>query len=175
MRVLLIIIIAIGIIFLSGYFSPYPASNTNINITTTSNPPQRTPPTGGYCSPNFLAQFFGGNMQKANTAACICQYESGGNPGPVSDNLNCIKNGSSADYSIGLFQINLLAHCPAPSVKLISPVGPPWFCQIQNQAAVDACTTQYLDPIKNIQKMLEISSNGNAWEPGWTAEKGKCF
>lgn len=150
-----------------------PVFSGNQNNPPQFNPPGNNPPASGYCSPSFLAQYFGGDVQKANVAACICRWESGGNPG--SENLNCIKNGKSADYSIGLFQINLVAHCPAPSVRMISSWGPPWFCSIQNQSAVNACTTQYLDPIQNIQKMLAISSNGTAWEPGWTAERGKCF
>ncbi|MBD3250846.1 MAG: hypothetical protein GF381_04755 [Candidatus Pacebacteria bacterium] len=44
---------------------------------------------------------------RATQASIICNAESGGNP--EAQNLGC-QTGSTVDYSVGLFQINLLAH-----------------------------------------------------------------
>jgi hypothetical protein len=61
----------------------------------------------GSCSVTDLAPYF---SSQASNASCICQAESGGNPAALND--NCLSN-QTLDYSVGLFQINLLVH-PIP-------------------------------------------------------------
>lgn len=151
-------------------YAPTPLQ-TNVVSTTKINPiVGNNPHAGGYCSVSFLANYFGGDLQKAQVASCICSYESGGDP--ASENLSCYTNGQTLDYSIGLYQINLLAHCPTA----VSATSVPYFCQILDNNALNSCTNQYLDPIQNIQKMVQISNSGTDWSP-WQAEhdKGVCF
>jgi lysophospholipase L1-like esterase len=75
----------------------------------------------GLCAPNDPVSNLSGNFgQHVNQAAQICNRESGG----VADVINdgCLQfpiysPGHSVDYSIGLFQINLLVH---PSIGFIN-------------------------------------------------------
>lgn len=105
---------------------------------------------GGYCSVENLKQYFNGDESKALSASLICKLESGGNP--FVQNTNCATN----DYSIGLFQINLVAHCPGAYAgqrceNLIS------------ESTRLACTQEMLDPSKNIQKMVSLSQDGTSF------------
>jgi len=73
-----------------------------------------TKPGTGYCSPEYLRPFFQeaglpNPDKEAEIASRICQRES--NSKPTAFNSNCIK-GTSVDYSVGLFQINMLPRCP---------------------------------------------------------------
>ena len=68
----------------------------------------------GYCAPENLAPYFAeegfANPQlEADKASRICQRESGSSPYAFND--RCVE-GTSVDYSVGLFQINMLPRCP---------------------------------------------------------------
>jgi hypothetical protein len=134
-----------------------------------ANVPAPTGGAGGVCSEGFsfcsvsnLMPYFGGDETKARQASIICNRESGSNPGAL--NNGCLR-GESVDYSIGLFQINLLAHCPgAFSGPTLNP------CTVADQAKLDACHAKYADPIENIKKAVELSSGGTYWVP-WSAAK----
>jgi len=121
-----------------------------------------TPSGGNYCSTNYLANFFG-SQQIGQQATCICKMESGGNPFALND--NCLRGGT-ADYSLGLFQINLLAHCS----NAIGYQGN--VCVIKNQTTFNQCKKMYFDPVQNIQKAVELY-RGQSWQP-WTNSAIKC-
>lgn len=131
--------------------------------------------TQGACSPSNLAQpqFFG-NIEAGTIASCICFYESGGNPGSV--NNTCYTTGKSADWSVGLFQINLDTNpqrCTIPS-NAFSSVG--LVCRIANNAALTTCTNNLKDSTTNINQAVAIyRASNNSWDIGWNAEKGECF
>jgi len=115
-----------------------------------------------YCDPAFLAPYFGGDMTKAQKASIICNRESGSSP--IAKNDGCLR-GETVDYSIGLFQINLLAHCPAAGAAY---TWEPPSCSFANMAALATCEAEMKDPIKNIEKMVQLSNNGTNWGP-WSA------
>ncbi len=132
-------------------------------------PGQSAPPTGGVCSggSNFCAvsslkQYFGNDETKALKASIICKRESGGNPAAL--NKGCL-TGVSADYSVGLFQINMLVQCPGAFSNYT--INPPT-CAVANQAKLDACVAKYSDPIENTKKMAEMSAGGTNWKPWYT-------
>jgi hypothetical protein len=111
--------------------------------------PSQSSPGTGYCSKEYLTSFFG---EDAEAASCICNAESGGNPDLI--NCGCL-NGTSFDYSIGLFQINLLAHCDngSPFDK-----NPP-MCTIKNQERIVQCANTFFDPEENIKKAVSLANN----------------
>src|SRR5581483_3250747 len=108
----------------------------------------------GYCSVQNLSQYFSSNVV---IASMICQAESGSNPQRT--------NKVCPDYSIGLFQVNEYAWCPAAR-----PHAAP-ACYFENNSARDACEQQLLDPIQNIQKAVQISGGGVNWGP-WSTWPG---
>jgi hypothetical protein len=117
----------------------------------------------GFCSVQYLSSFFP-DQSKARQASIICQRESGGYPAAI--NNGCL-SGKSADYSVGLFQINMLAHCPgAFSNYTLNPPS----CTVADQNILNACVSKYSDPIENIKKAVELSSGGTYWVP-WSAAK----
>jgi hypothetical protein len=124
----------------------------------------------GYCSVENLQKYFP-TLGSAQRASIICQRESGSNPAAA--NKGCL-TGESVDYSIGLFQINLLAHC-APEAFNYS-WNPPW-CEILDQSLVDKCDKNggkedLSIPENNIEKAVQISSNGTvctAWSAAGSA------
>ncbi|MFC1625585.1 hypothetical protein ACFL1Q_00885 [Patescibacteria group bacterium] len=59
----------------------------------------------GPCQVSNLVNYFEGNWNKARIASMICLQESGGTPD--AEGFACLDN-VSVDYSVGLFQINLL-------------------------------------------------------------------
>ncbi len=110
---------------------------------------------GGYCSVNNLLPYFGGDEAKATTASLICKLESGGDPFAM--NTNCDTN----DYSVGLFQINLVAHCEGAygegkwgAQSCDNPLD-------ENKRLV--CSQQMKDTTQNIQKAVSLSQNGTNW------------
>jgi len=119
----------------------------------------------GYCRPENLS-IFGEYAQKASI---VCQAESGGNPYCL--NTSC-STGKTCDYSVGLFQINLLPRCPGAfdwdSKTCIS--NP--YCKIINQALVEQCKEKYGygNSEVNIQKAYEIFESWGGWCP-WGAAK----
>lgn len=103
----------------------------------------------GYCSVENLANYFDGDMSKALIASIICQKESGSNP--FNHNYVC------PDYSIGLFQINLVVHCPGAYSNMDCS-------QLIDINKRNVCEAQLEDPIANIQKMIALSG-GTYWTP----------
>lgn len=124
----------------------------------------------GYCSVSNLLPYFNGDSQKAHKASVICNRESGGNPSAFND--GCL-NGITADFSIGLFQINLLAHgvgsLNCPGAFACYSLNPP-ACEVipEEEDVLTQCANLLWDPEININKMLEISNNGTNWAP-WSA------
>lgn len=121
----------------------------------------------GSCSVDNLMPYFGNDETRARNASQICQMESGSNPYAM--NLGCT-TGQSVDYSIGLFQINLLAHCPG---AFSSYTWDPPSCTIGDTAALQNCINQFLDPTQNIMKAVEMSGGGTDWSP-WRNAAEAC-
>jgi hypothetical protein len=123
----------------------------------------------GPCSVDFLEPYFGNDEIKARQASMICNMESGSFPNRI--NYGCL-DGTSVDYSIGLFQINLLAHCPG---AFSSYTWDPPSCTIGNQTILDNCTDQYLDPVQNILKAYDLSKCADEcdWSP-WRNAAEAC-
>lgn len=119
-----------------------------------------------YCDVDFLLPYFGNNITAATNASQICGVESGGNPAAFNDGCT---TGKSVDYSVGLFQINLLAHCPGAFSDF---TWDPPSCTVADQAILDQCYYDMLDPIKNIEKAVELSGGGTNWCP-WAASREK--
>lgn len=118
----------------------------------------------GYCSVSCLAPFFGGDVTKAKKAAQICYRESGGNP--FATNKGCLPpNPSSQDYSLGLFQINLLAHCAG---ALENEWKTARMCTILDQNKLTACENRFYDAVENIRFAVRLSGGGTNWTP-WSA------
>ncbi|MCA9369164.1 hypothetical protein KC721_02615, partial [Candidatus Woesebacteria bacterium] len=108
----------------------------------------------GYCAPEYLAPFFAEEgfenpELEAEKASRICQRESGSSP--YAFNSNCL-TGRSVDYSVGLFQINMLPRCPgsfrdAHGVPDTDPDYNPFardenglqICTITNQLRLNEC------------------------------------
>ena len=111
----------------------------------------------GYCSVNSLLNTFNGNQQQALIASMICQAESGSSPFAL--NTNC----ATQDYSVGLFQINLIVYCPGAYANQNCN-------QLLDENARAACEVTLKDPISNIQKMFAISQ-GTYWKP-WSTWPG---
>jgi len=128
------------------------------------------------CSVENLKPYFNGDENKALIASTICRRESGGTnyyaSGAPVVNDGCTR-GTSLDYSVGLFQINALAHCPgAFSSYGRNPIA----CEIESWPILSECVERWLTPEGSIQKMLELSSvngvPGENWRP-WSAA-GAC-
>ncbi|MBI2084098.1 MAG: hypothetical protein HYT70_00585 [Candidatus Aenigmarchaeota archaeon] len=121
----------------------------------------------GECSPEKLRAVFG---SAAEAASQICQKESGGNTRALND--ACLR-GTSADYSVGLFQTNLLDRCPAGITWNHDYSNPR--CQIVDQNALERCKQDYGygNAEVNMQKAYEISSGGTNWCP-WKTNANNC-
>jgi hypothetical protein len=118
----------------------------------------------GFCSPGYLDQWFSGCH--ARQASIVCNVESGGNPSAL--NCGCF-TGSSVDYSVGLFQINLLAHCDAALSYTWSPPS----CSVNDQTMVDECLERFFDPEGNAEYAADLSNGGTNWSP-WSAYTVAC-
>ncbi|OGG23417.1 hypothetical protein A3E42_00020 [Candidatus Gottesmanbacteria bacterium RIFCSPHIGHO2_12_FULL_40_13] len=149
--------------------------------------------TKGFCSVDCLKPYFGGDKLKAEKASQVCNRESGGNPYIVNrsclyskDGINndndgnkCIDladnaanfcpvryyDGATVDYSIGLFQINLLAHCSASAPKY---TWDPPTCTFGSNSERDKCEKNFTNPEENIKYAVKLSQNGTYWKP-WSA------
>lgn len=111
--------------------------------------------------------------KRAKNASMICQKESRGNSGLLND--GCVRR-ASLDYSVGLFQINMLAHdCSDTFLDYGTATDP--FCTLDSSPDATqrraACVTQLQDPDYNAQKMLELSGGGVNWNP-WLNAKRQC-
>jgi hypothetical protein len=109
----------------------------------------------GYCAPENLEPYFieaGFSAEEAgleaDKASRICQRESGGSPYAFND--RCIQ-GTSVDYSVGLFQINMLPRCPGsfrdasgnPDTSAsYDPYDIP--CEITDQERLNSCALDKL-------------------------------
>lgn len=122
----------------------------------------------GSCQGALMLSLFG---RHAADAVQICRRESGGNPFALND--SCL-NATSADYSVGLFQINLLPRCPA-GITWTGDFNNPQ-CTIINQTELDKCKTDFGlgDPVRNASKAVPIASSGNNWCPWSTASPSNC-
>lgn len=136
-------------------------------------PPPQPPPPGstrcqlgtGLCAPSGPGSAIasaGFTGCRANQASIICNVESGGDASVA--NLGCT-TGRSLDYSIGLFQINLLAHCEG---AFNYGWGPPPWCTVLDQDKVDACENTFYDPDQNAAYAYTLSNGGENWSP-WAA------
>jgi hypothetical protein len=135
-------------------------------------------PEGGFCSPEYLMNATGWTECQAQTAAIICNRESGGNPSAI--NCGCL-TGTSVDYSVGLFQINLLAHTAetTPQLRCYEAFEYSCYyywcenqgeisCTILDQDVVNQCADYYFDATNNITKAYQLSLGGTNWTP-WSA------
>ncbi len=111
----------------------------------------------GYCSYEHLLPYFNNQPDLALTASLICNLESGSDP--FATNKLC------PDYSIGLFQINLIAHCGGA-------FSPPPACTVLNSSLRNACEERFLNPIENIQYAYQLYLSGGT---GWTANKWSTY
>jgi hypothetical protein len=107
--------------------------------------------------------------KRATQASIICNAESGGDPNALND--GCL-TGKSVDYSVGLFQINLLAHhCP----EYFSYSWEPPQCEItSSELAVTQCASEVLQPEVNLQEAWRISGAGSNWQAWSTAKEEYC-
>lgn len=152
--------------------------------------PLPTPPGGGstgscafgtgYCDPEYLKSYFNNDQLATQRASRVCRWESNSNPAAA--NTTCQKAGGTMDYSIGLFQFNLLAHCSSDLLKNFSDEGysgpafnarqvfqytsgkPQMPCIILRQDLVDKCKAAMLNPVNNIKKAAAMSGNGQNWK-----------
>jgi len=122
----------------------------------------RCQPGTGFCSPGNLGAF--GSL--ATEASIICNMESGGNPNAL--NCGCFL-GRSVDYSVGLFQINLLAHCSGAMSYTWSPPS----CTVLDQSKVDACLERFFDPDENIQYAAGLRRRRGDWGD-WAGTARPC-
>lgn len=107
--------------------------------------------------------------KRAKQASMICNAESGGNASAI--NRGCT-TGESVDYSVGLFQINLLAHaCPH---YFEYSWEPPQCTVLVDQSSVDSCADNVMDVDNNIRYALSISSGGKNWNAWATAGDEYC-
>jgi len=117
-----------------------------------------------HCSVENLSIF----GQHAGEASMICQKESGSNPWSLND--NCL-SGISADYSVGLFQMNLLDRCNS-GIRWTGDFDNP-LCWIVDQPSLNQCKDDYGYgiPNNNIQKAHDLYLSNGGWCPpgGWSA------
>lgn len=111
----------------------------------------------GYCSYEHLLPYFNNQPDLALTASLICNLESGSDP--FATNKVC------PDYSIGLFQVNLIAHCGGA-------FDPPPTCTVLNSSLRNACEQRFLDPLENIRYAYQLYLSGGT---GWTANKWSTY
>jgi len=153
-----------------------------------------------FCSPtnptNGLSELFG---DQTDNAAAICSRESGGDPKAI--NSHCLDSNPSThsvDYSIGLFQINMLAHPnPAffntPDGASLAAVtgGRPCYqafsnytdyqdyskwgnvCQVGDTSLLNACVAWFQVAKNNLSYAKFLVTNGGGtnydWSPWSTA------
>lgn len=117
----------------------------------------------GNCSVDNLKGSFGGDLRKATVASIICNRESRGSNTALND--GCL-TGESPDYSVGMFQINAMAHCPgAFSSYSITPPS----CVVADQNKLNSCVNEWSTVEGNIKMLVTLSSvngiPGENWVP----------
>lgn len=146
--------------------APSPGSSPSPSESITPIPPGRYCGTGsGFCLIENLRNYFS-SEEKAKSASIICQKESGSNPGALND--GCL-SGRSVDYSVGLFQINLLVSDRCPGAFSNYTWNPP-SCTIENQSILRACQIRFSDPMENIRYASQLSQDGTSWS-GWSTAR----
>lgn len=144
----------------------------------------------GFCAPDYLEDFFytprvpddKSKTTKAREASQICQRESSSNPNAI--NAQCLhpddpfrdkydtigSTDVSKDFSVGLFQANLLNLCQEGlEFRLdgyVAEDGQRYYCKVKEEEALDACVAQWQDPDTNIRWMVSLSNNGVDWTGG---------
>ena len=141
---------------------------------------------GNYCHPDAkispnISSAFG---SQAKNAAIACRRESNGNPAIV--NNGCLV-GRSAEYSVGLFQINILVHpdrglMPKDLAVELNQLGAGncrdgfnWGgglspnCSVRNQRVIDVCRRYFSDPANNISYAKELYDRAG-WKP-WSGAR----
>lgn len=118
----------------------------------------------GDCSVVNLSKYF--DPDNALIASLICQAESGSDPFATND--NCETN----DYSVGLFQINAVAHCAgAYGAGSWGNQSCDNLLSIQKR---NVCENNWHDPVQNILKAKEIFESWGGWTAwGTWANAGK--
>lgn len=106
---------------------------------------------------------------RAIQASIVCRAESGGSPNAKND--GCL-TGKTVDYSLGLFQINLLAHeCP----EYFDYTWKPPSCNILvEQSKVSACADRVLKVENNLKHAWRISNGGINWRAWGVAREQYC-
>ncbi len=122
----------------------------------------------GWCSVSCLKRFTDGNIETAARLSQICMLESGGNPvaGP---NTGCLK-GRTQEYSVGLFQINLIDRC---SGGILNEWAERKICTILDENIFNQCVADMEDPIQNINKAYSLTNGGWNWNP-WKIASERC-
>jgi len=147
--------------------------------------PGRCSPGTGPCSVENLLPYYEYSNVKATKASIICNKESGSDPDALN---NLCLFGRSRDFSVGLFQINMLAHPDGPGLVPeslrqefrkagLNPdtttcpqafTGPYNPCTVVNQQLLNICTAWFREPQNNIEYSTIISRGGTYWRP-WSA------
>jgi len=141
----------------------------------------------GKCAPSYIesvlvkdlnippSQIPPGSIQNASQ---ICMKESGGDPFALND--SCLEPNAAyrtRDYSVGLFQINLLVSSRCPGALRDNW---PQSCTILDRTKLEECVGTYdpatrtyvngiyTNPVKNIEFAWNLSGGGLNWKP-WSA------
>jgi hypothetical protein len=125
---------------------------------------------GDYCSiENLKKPEFFKSEEPARLASQICQAESHSNPFVI--NKGCLER-KSCDYSVGLFQINMLAQCEGAFDYSCDRNTKTYACTIIDQAKLDKCVKDYSDSTTNIKKAYDMSGGGTHWSGDWSTAQG---
>ncbi|MFC1629960.1 peptidoglycan DD-metalloendopeptidase family protein [Patescibacteria group bacterium] len=132
------------------------------------------PTTTGSCAVNDLVDHFG---EYAAAASCICDGESKGDVFALND--GCLA-GLTCEWSVGLFQLNIVYECPAgltpprpTSGQCVADPSPG--CRIIDQSALNACMANWGwgNADKNEQEAwLKFDAVGRHWHPTWSTAQG---
>lgn len=118
------------------------------------------------------------NLEAATKASIICKNESGGNEEIISK-LNCLNElpqDRTNEYSIGLFQINLVnpENCPIVTYPIFKThiANPPSCTKFEKSDGdkyynLDRCVTYQQNPITNMSRAYELSYSGTKWSDHW--------
>jgi hypothetical protein len=134
-----------------------------------------------------LKKYFG-DEETAKEASIVCNRESGG-VSNGKDNKGCLE-GTSPEYSVGLFQINTIfeSRCPGgiPAILNynITPTPPPplYHCQTNdevdpdlNKSYFEICREYYRDPDQNIKYAAKLyNDSGKTWKKHWKTDAIDC-
>lgn len=176
--------------------TPLPTPTSTITPTLspapTGGPPlaqcQITSDTANACHWRKFLSYLSNNEKEAKIASKICSLESGGgNPFALNDRCLASKypdlSQRTRDYSVGLFQINLLAHqtdhCPGVLIDDWSTRDPAdntfmRSCRVApgKEAALTACVNKLYDTDYNAQAMSKIYRDRlvySGWDARWNA------